>query len=272
MATLKSGDILQSLFNQSACSDIMLSFNSVQYFLISNVIKELAPALLSEVTVPKVISLSTGDDKAVQDLTTYLVQTICNKKLITITDPTISDFTVKAVLEHLYGKSLEGLMTVDNAHEFFALNQRFGGIESVKNHFDKVIKDLPNDKFVTLFLKPMAHVIPCVSLSEFVRRFSTFTPSELELYIPQLSFEMMIQLLSSNGLEFSENTIFHIANIWCKVHSDNPDNCSKVMTYVKLEQLAPKILTIAVKSCPYIKFEHYLEALEKTVITRVHSN
>lgn len=262
--------ILLSLFNQPACSDIILSFNSVHYYLISNVIKEAAPALLSEIVVPQVLNLATSDDKSIEGLTAMLMQNVLNKKLININDLAISDSTVKAVLEHLYGKSIEGVMTVDNVHEFFALSQRFGGIDSVKVHFDKVVKDFPNDKFASLFLKATSYVHPCVSLNELIRRLPRFTSAELELYIPQLSLEVVIQLLSSDDLECTENMIFQMATLWCHAHNDNLDSCSKIMACIKFEHLELKILTTAVKSCPFVKPECYLETLEKVVMTRVH--
>lgn len=271
-----SDKIVLSLFNKHNCSDILLVFNSTQFYLISDIIKAQAPKLFSEIeagTIHPSQSLSvstsdmpknkTSDDKTIENLSNYLLQTFCNKKKITINDPTVSVTTVTAVLEYIYGKTLDDAFIKANMIEIYAIGDRFG-IDDIKEKINMTIRSTSDEQFLELrqVIKTDSAIAKVIDASFVMRKFDLANSKVLEFF-SQVDFDNIMKVVTSEDSTYTEEEIFSLANAWCQNHTSQAEQCEQVMAGVKLEGLSPKTIIEKVKTNPYIKQERYFEFLEK---------
>ena len=271
-----SDKIVLSLFNKHNCSDMLLVFNSTQFFLISDIIKARAPRLFSEIEAGTIhpsqsLSVSTSDmpenktseNETIENLSNYLLQTFCNKKKITIDDPTISVTTVTAVLEYVYGKTLDDAFIKANIIEIYAVGDRFG-IDDIKEKIHTIIRSTPNDQFIELcqVMKCYSTIAKVFEASIVTRKFDSNDSKILELF-SRIDFDSIMKIVTDEHSMYTEEEIFNLAHAWCQNHPDQTNQCEQVMAGVKLEDLSPKTIIEKVKTNPYIKQERYFEFLEK---------
>jgi len=266
-------DTVKGLFNNSACSDVVLIANSTNFYLISSILKEKAPKLFAELET-SVLSSSTSTTNSStntaepEKLLESLVQKICNKRSLKITDLNVKSEIVGTVLESMYGKSLEDVMTIDNLNEFYVVAVRFG-MDYIEDQLSGIIEDLSNEDFVKAFKQNPSLYLYAYEL---IGRMASLPEDEVLELTYLLSYDDILKVLSSDDLMCQEEFTLAVAENWCTTcdskESDirrDASQCVEVMKCVRLEHLCPDFLVSRVKSHPHIPSERYVEVIENMV-------
>lgn len=267
--------IVKSIFNSSACSDMLLKFNAKSYFLLSHIVKVKAPKLFSMCE-----SLQNSDnpagfeqatptpdaDEAIKDVIKSLTRSLLNKTVHEITDSSIKDEILVISLEFMYGKPLDGVVTLDNCDDFYLIADKFG-MDDLKQYTKNLLSRASSKQLAEIYSKMTDKLHPMFDMchEQYMRKtIQIMDQSAITFLTRDMSYDMIIKLLSSDALVCSEDFVFELADGWCNAHIVDI-NCKQVMSHVKLENLSTDLLFSKVRSHPHIEPKLYVEVLEKKV-------
>ena len=270
--------IVKSIFNSSACSDMLLKVNTKSYFLLSHIVKVKAPKLFA--MFPTSGSLQNSEnpagfeqvtptpdaDEAIKDVIKSLTRSLLNKTVHEITDLSIKDDILVITLEFMYGKPLDGVVTLDSCDNFYLIADKFD-MDDVKQYIKKLLLSASSKQLAEIYSKMTDKLHPMFDMCHEVyisKTIQIMDHSAIKILTRDMSYDMIIKLLSSAALMCTEDFVFELTDGWCNAHMADV-NCKQVMSHVKLENLSTDLLFTKVRSHPHIEPKLYIEVLEKKV-------
>jgi|SRR5579872_84988 len=245
----------KSLYNNPNHADLVLIFNDVKYHLLSVVVQQYAPLLYAEFEKVQTPSIATSTDPTIDQMMaslTSLISRLPQRKTLTITDQTISQELVNAILETMYGKSME--ITIATLSSVYTLSTKFG-IEYLKKSCLEVFQKSVNvATLIEDYQKAIVEKSPLESVYKeiLVGNLMRVPKDKLLSFTNQLSLKDITELITNPNLGCTEDWVWELI--------ENRSDKSELVSYVQLEKLSTPTL-LKVKS--YVPLETYTVVLEK---------
>src|SRR5579872_1686048 len=262
-------DICGKLYNHSTYSDATLTFNDKPYNLMLIVVEEFAPGLFKEfqadsVTPAEPTPSTDPTDQVASDLSLWISKLQPAKKVTTFADPRISEEILEAVLESLYGKTLD--ISLSNIGEVHVLSTKFG-IESLVTKCLTVFKDNTKlEAFLESYAQALSEDLLTIKLhfSVLLEKLDHLPRDKLVEFAPKLKFESVLEIVKTNTLTCDEDLLYELVDSWCKVNTskDNNANALTLIRHINLDALSVDLLLTKAKDNVNIDRNSYVQALE----------
>ena len=276
-------ETMQSLYNNSKHSDIVLNMNGVQYYLLSPLVEKCAPLLAKEFDNASVKSCDLSpeldadqdvDRNAKQYVNQYVNQyatqllsllSTVGKKVVTLTEPKVSNEVVSSVLSFIYGKPLE--ITETNCMEIYILSIRFGMEYLSTQCITAFEKTLDIDTIIDNYIHAIKSDSPFVKilLDRLVKWINFIPENDLIEAMTKVSYECVRDLITHPNLSDNVDLKYKVAERWSEIDDTHRSFASDLLSHIKLELLSTDLLITSVKNNPCVTTEKYLEVLEHII-------
>jgi len=253
-------DTFRSLYNKPQFADVILTLNDSKYYLMSPVLEQYAPSLYleleSQATIPQTTPLDLTPEQLIASLNTLL-----NKKTLTISEPKITKEIADGVIESIYGKPMD--ITSSHLLGIYILSTRFGMKDLSTQCIDTFKKNIKLETLLADCQKALDEnsSMKALLFSTVIDNLDIFPKEKLLDFTNKLCKTDILQLTSSDQLSCSEDLVYEIADSWFKIHLD-----PTIYSHIKLDCLSPHILVSHVKRNPQIDHSTYLKVLEENYI------
>jgi len=262
MTTSSKDFVIDLVYNNQSCSDVILEVGPNKFFLLLPVIKQHAPSLFEEFEKLPNVSLTTLPDapldQVLANLTTMLSKP---KKTLKITDLAVTKEALDAVLKSMYTSSLE--VTSSNHLEIYKISTRFG----MKELSEKCIEVLSNSLRVETLLEDYKNAFLVFSplaqmyFNMLKTHISVLPKDKLLEFVPTLMYETILELITDNGLNCTEDLVYEMVDAWYQ-YNQNLEQAKLLMSKVNLQTISSHLLLTQLKNSPYFDTNTYVRALE----------
>jgi len=271
---------VQTLYNDPELSDIKIIINNEAHFLMTKFIKTAAPKLYKTVDLAVLHAAMTqaprqvtelSPDEAINQLVSVLSQKTQKKYItVTFTLTTVSRDTVVAVLESLYGKTIQ--LSLENLDEIHQLATIFGMKDLIaqctqflQEQIAVFKKTAIADAFVNAWKKTMENKSPLHLLyhNAIVENLLQQPKERILELTGNFEFDTLKEYLKSETLTCGEDLVYEIVKNWTASHTVTENQIRDLFSMVKLELLSVDYLMTKVKlNVDGIPYETYVKALE----------
>src|SRR5579872_3660887 len=263
-------ETIKGFYNDPDHSDATLTVNNTKYHLLLPLVKRSAPLLFKLFEeVPKTSESSVSPpEQAIVNLMAALMKS--QKKTFSISDATLANDVVNAVLESMYGKSVD--ITTENLVVVYNLSTKFGMTYLSDQCLEMFKKTIKLETLVVDYQKALEEKSPFENLLKInlINNLGGVPKSQLLEFTSKLSYDVVKELITSHEKICTEDLIYEIVDGWCKNHTTTIEPQSiELISLIKLEMLSVEMLTTQVKSNPLISGSNYTQALESIIKSSV---
>src|SRR5579872_988194 len=277
-------NLIRSIYNNPANSDVILIFNDVKYHLILAFVQQHAPCLYEDFVNQRKsnsdIAPNLTPEQVIDSISSIISRS--NKTTVIICNQAIDSDYLESVLKSMYGKTV--YTPIKKLGAYYWLSVRFG-MNALANRCIDLFKSALNlDTLAEDYLKAIKEKSLAEDLFsiQFIEHLDKIPKEKLLELAPMLKYEVILDLIRKNkstnpdvidnmvstwsqDKPTNPDFIYNLIDVWAKNHS-NEDQKKTLFSSLRLELLSLNLLLTKVKSNPYITPDKYIKAVEENAL------